>query len=212
MNKFYRCWLPVVFVIVITLGVGSSVFAQRARTVGNQSGSDTPQKTTAPVATTTAATAAAPQKVKAKYEGGIFGYEQKQTGTLNFDDANTRLVFRNKKGGEYLSIPYHSIAAAYADTKSRRPTAATVAGSLPLPYGLNLPALFIKKKYRYLTMQFNDPDTGVQGTTSFKLDNKEVIASVLNVLAVKADLTQRGEAFVRRPKTATTKTTQPTPE
>jgi len=209
MNKFYRCWLPVVFVIVITLGAGGGVFAQRARTVGDQSGSDTRQKTPAPAATTTAA---APRTVKAKYEGGIFGYNQKQTGTLNFDDANTRLLFRNKKGGEYLSIPYHSIAAAYADTKSRRPTAATVAGSIPLPYGLNLPALFIKKKYRYLTMQFNDPDTGVQGTTSFKLDNKEVIASVLTALAAKADLTQRGEAFVRRPKTATTQTGQPTPE
>lgn len=207
MNKLSRCLILAAF--VVTLGAGGSAFAQRARTMSDPSSGSDAQKTTAPSA---AAVASAPKTFKAKYEGGIFGYQKKQTGTLNFDDMNSRLVFRDKKGAEYLSIPYKSLVAAYADTQSRRPTAATVAGAIPVPYGLNIPAMFIRKKYRYLTMQFNDPDTAVQGTTSFKLDSKELIASVLNAIAVKSDLTQRGEAFVRQPRTAKTSTDQSTPE
>lgn len=138
----------------------------------------------------------APASVKAKYEGGIFGYNQKQDGTINFDDVNSRLLFRNKQGKEALSIPYASVLSIFADTQSRRPTAASVIGS-SIPYGLGLPALFIKKKYRYLTLQFEDPDTRVSGVTSFKLENKEILASVVNTLGNKAGLTQRGEVFVR---------------
>lgn len=138
----------------------------------------------------------APSTVKAKYEGGIFGYNQKQDGSLTFDDTNNRLLFRNKQGKETLSIPYASVLSTFADTQARRPTAATVIGSA-VPYGLGLPALFIKKKYRYLTLQFEDPDTRVSGVTSFKLENKEVLASVVSTLANKAGLTQRGEVFVR---------------
>jgi hypothetical protein len=135
--------------------------------------------------------------VKAKYEGGIFGYTKKQTGTLNFDDEGQRLVFRDKMQKEYISIPYKSIAAAYADTQSRRPTAASVLGSASI---YTLPALLIRKKYRYLTMQFNDPDTQVQGVTSFKVDNKQILETILAAVAHKAELTPRGEAYVRLDK------------
>jgi hypothetical protein len=135
-----------------------------------------------------------PKSVKAKYEGGIFGYNKKQTGTLNFDDESSRLVFRDKAQKEYISIPYQSIAAAYADTQSRRPTAASVLGSASI---YTLPALLIRKKYRYLTMQFSDPDTRVSGVTSFKMDNKQILESILAAVAYKAELSPRGEAFVR---------------
>ena len=135
-----------------------------------------------------------PQSTKAKYEGGIFGYNKKQTGTLHFDDEGQRLIFRDKTQKEYISIPYKTIAAAYADTQSRRPTAASVLGSASI---YTLPALFIKKKYRYLSMQFNDPDTHVSGFTSFKMDNKEVLANLLAAVAYKAELSPRGEAYVR---------------
>ena len=143
----------------------------------------------------------APKSVKAKYEGGIFGYNKKQTGTLNFDDESHRLVFRDKDQKEYISIPYKSIAAAFADTQSRRPTAASVIGSASI---YTLPALLFKKKYRYLTMQFNDPDTRVSGTTSFKMENKELLATILAAVAYKAELSPRGEAYVRlnKPKDA----------
>ena len=142
--------------------------------------------------------APAPQTFKAKYEGGIFGYNKKQDGTLSFDDVNKRLVFRNKEQKEVLAMPYAAVSGAFADTQSRRPTAATVVGSLPLPYGANIPALFIKKKYRYLTLQFNDADSRVAGITSFKLESKELLNSVLHTLAGKAELEPRGDGFIRR--------------
>lgn len=140
----------------------------------------------------------APTTVKVKYEGGVFGYNKKMDGFLTFDDANERLLFRNKQQQEVLSIPYKSVVAAFADTQSKRPTAATVIGSASI---YTLPALLIKKKYRYLTLQYNDPDTRINGVTSFKMENKEILASVLNTLANKAGLTARGEVFVRRAET-----------
>ncbi|HYE65838.1 MAG TPA: hypothetical protein VD966_09645 [Pyrinomonadaceae bacterium] len=149
----------------------------------------------------------APPSVKAKYEGGIFGYNRKIDGTLSFDDMNERLVFRNKNRQEVLHLPYDSVMAAFADTQSKRPVAASIAGSV-WPYGL--PALLIKKKYRYLTIQFNDPDTRMSGTTSFKLENKDILASVLNTLAGKAGLSPRGEGYIRRKDRDTTKSDQQT--
>jgi hypothetical protein len=140
----------------------------------------------------------APTTFTAKYEGGIFGFNKKQVGTLSFDDTNQRLVFRNKEQKEVMSIPYSAVNGAYADTQSHRPTGAKVVGSLPLPYGANIPAWFIKKKYRYLALQFSDVDTRMAGNTSFKLENKEILASVLNTLAEKAGLEARGEIFIRR--------------
>jgi hypothetical protein len=128
----------------------------------------------------------------------VIGYSKKQDGTLTFDDTNHRLLFRNKQQKEVLFIPYDAISAAYPDTQSRRPTAATVIGSVPTPYGLNIPAWFVRKKYRYLTLHFNDPDTNVSGLASFKVENKAILASVLNTLANKSGLTQRGEGFIRK--------------
>ncbi len=171
----------------------AAALAQRARTVSE------PTQPTKPAAQTQPAVPLAPQTIKAKYEGGIFGYMKKQTGTLNFDDTNDRLVFRDKQGKEYISIPYDSIAAVYGDTQSRRPTAAGVIGGASI---YTLPALLIKKKYRYLTMQFSDPDTRVAGVTSFKVDSKTLLDSMVFTVAQKADLEQRGEAYVRKPSSS----------
>lgn len=192
------------FCLLLLVALASlNVFAQRARTVGSNSDQTASDAAASP----------APTSVRAKYEGGLFGYNSRMSGTLTFEDANGRLLFRNKQGQETFSIPYNSITAAFADTRSRRPTAATVISRIPVPYGLNLPALFVRKKYRYLTMQFNDTDTNASGITSFKLDNKEILASVLKAVATKAGLTQRGEIFVRRrddSNGATMRTTVPT--
>jgi hypothetical protein len=187
--------------ILVLLGaLAITTQAQRPRTVETAKGD---------AAESTATVTAAPQTFKAKYEGGVVGYTRKQDGMLSFDDENSRLLFRNKEGKEVLFIPYNAISSAYGDTQSRQPTAAKVAGSVPVPYGLNFPAMFIKKKYRYLTLNFDDPDTGVSGLTSFKLSNKELLTSVLSTLADKADLTQRGEGYVRKKSTA--QSTSPDP-
>ncbi len=190
----------ILLLLIVAMPVG--VYAQRPRTISAEAESEKSARsepTPAP----------APQTFKAKYEGGVIGYARKQDGTLTFDDANGRLLFRNKLQKEVLFIPYAAVTAANPDTQSRRPTAATVIGSIPAPYGLNIPALFIKKKYRYLTLNFEDPDTNVSGIGSFKLENKEILASVLNTLAGKAGLTARGEGFVRKKGIAQTKASNP---
>jgi hypothetical protein len=55
-----------------------------------------------------------------------------------------------------------------------------------------------RKKYRYLTLQFNDEDTNARGITSFKVDTKALLNSVLYTLAEKAELEARGDGFIRR--------------
>jgi len=199
MNRKYQTLPITVALLLIASLVGDAVAAQRARTVGDSSssrpGAASLPPPTADGAIVTAPPVNAPKSVKAKYEGGIFGYNKKQTGTLNFDDEGQRLVFRDKAQKEYISIPYKSIAAAYASSKSGTPTAATVIGSVPSIY--TIPARFIRKKSRYLTMQFSDPDTQVSGITSFKMDNKEIIETILAAVAHKAELSPRGEAYVR---------------
>ena len=151
----------------------------------------------APSASATPAPAPAPQIVKAKYEGGVTGFMKKQTGSLLFNDEEQRLVFRDKTQREYFSLPYNSLAAIWPDKKAQRTTAGTVISNVPLPYGANMLGLLMREKLRYLVIQYDDPDTRVQGVTSFKLDSKELLASVLNTLAGKADLKPRGESFIR---------------
>lgn len=149
--------------------------------------------------------ARAPTAVKAKYEGGVLGY-RKQDGWITFDDLNRRLVFKSKEQRELFSLSYDTLLAAWADTKSRTSTAGRVLASA-VPYGLGLPGLFMKSKTRYLVLQYSDPDTRAEGVTSFKIETKEMVASVLTTLADKAEMTQRGDAYVRRKDTTTTTTT-----
>ena len=177
--------------VVVACG---AAFAQRTQSVGDQSKTTTDSRGRTVITPTPAP---APATVKAKYEGGVIGYG-KTDGTLNFDDANSRLLFRDKQNKEVFSVPYDVVMAAYADTTARRSTAATVAAST-IPYGLGLPALLLpKNKKRYLIVNYSDPDTKAQGMTSFKIENKEMLTSVLYTLGQKAGLTQRGDAFVRR--------------
>ena len=152
---------------------------------------------------TTTKVAPAPQTVKAKYEGGVFGYNKTMEGTLSFDDTNSRLVFK-KEQKEMFFIPYKAVTSAFADTQKRRPAAATVASAIPLIYAL--PAQFIKTKVRYLTMNFYDPDTHVSGLTSFRLENKEILASVLQSLVEKTGMVARGEVYVKQRTTDPDKT------
>jgi hypothetical protein len=157
--------------------------AQRPRTMEPE-----PDKASAP--------APAPKTVKAKYEGGVFGYPKTMEGTLTFDDENERLIFKDKKPPKEIHIPYNAITSAFADTKKKRPAAATVASAVPLIF--TMPARFIKTKVQYLTIQYNDPDSKVSGITSFKIENKELLQSVLVALAEKAEMSKRGEVYVKK--------------
>ena len=172
------------FLALVLLGVFlTGAFAQRPRTMENDQAQQTPAK-------------AAPKTVKAKYEGGVFGYNKTMEGTLTFDDENQRLLFKDKKPPKEIHIPYEAITSAFADTQKRRPAAATVASHIPIIF--TMPAQFIKTKVRYLTLQYYDPDSKVNGVTSFKLQNKEVLASVLDTLAGKTNMTKRGDIYVKK--------------
>ncbi len=175
----------IVLTSALTLTATITATAQRPRTIDTSNHSRIG----------TAKVAPAPQSVKAKYEGGVFGYRKTMEGTLNFDDTNNRLVFRNKERKDVFFIPYDAVTSAFADTQKRRPAAASVASQIPLIYAL--PAAFIKTKVRYLTLNYNDPDTRVSGTTSFKLENKEILESVLKTLVDKVGMTTRGDIYIR---------------
>jgi hypothetical protein len=118
-------------------------------------------------------------------------------GTLTFDDDNKQLLFKDKKPPKEIHIPYEAITSAFADTQKRRPAAATVASHIPLIYAPN-PLGYIKTKVQYLTLQYYDPDSKVSGITSFKLENKEVLAQVLKALVDKTGMTQRGDIYVKK--------------
>jgi hypothetical protein len=175
--------MRIIFSLLVIGALLTGAFAQRPRTTEPE-----PARTNAP--------APAPKTVKAKYEGGVFGYTKTMDGTLTFDDVNERLIFKDKKPPKEIHIPYDSITSAFSDTQKRRPSAATVASHIPSIYAL--PAHFIKTKVRYLTLQYNDQDSKVSGITSFKLENKELLESVLTTLANKAGMTLRGDVYVKK--------------
>lgn len=175
--------------------MGVVVCAQRPRTI-DTTATDASKATPAP----------APQSMKAKYEGGIFGYSKTMEGTLSFDDTNQRLLFRNKLQKELFFIPYNAVVSTFADTQKRRPSAATVAQHIPY---IGFPLGFIKTKVRYLTLQYEDPDTNVSGIASFRLANRDLVDSVVFALANKSGLTPRGEIYVRKKNTAEVKRATP---
>jgi len=181
--------MRIIFTVVLLGLFLTGAFAQRPRTSEAE-----PAK---PKTTTTASTASAPKSVKAKYEGGVFGYTKTMEGTLTFDDENNRLLFQDKKPPKQIHIPYDAITSAFADTQKRRPAAATVASQIPMIWVPN-PAGWIKTKVRYLTVQYYDQDSRVSGVTSFKLENKELLESVLKALAEKTGMTQRGDIYVKK--------------
>ena len=189
-----------VLAAVLTLAAASaSASAQRQKSVQTQTTTAQPNTPKPPPA---------PASVKAKYEGGMVGYK-KAEGTLNFDDVNNRLVFRDKQGRELFGIAYNSLLMAWPDTKSSTSTTGRVLAST-VPYGLGLPGLLMKNKSRYMNLRFQDPDTGTEGATGFKIGDKALLASVLDTLADKAGLAPRGDAYVRRKDTPTTTgSTQP---
>jgi hypothetical protein len=183
-----------------------AVLAQRQRQMGDgakpvppaqqqeaaQDGQATPKvKVIAP--------SAPPKMVPAKYMGGFAGMRKKQEGMLTFDDRNRRLVFRDKNEKEIISISYDAVMVAFADSETRRRmgngTSSVVLGTAGI---LGMPALLFKKKFQYLTIEFEDPDTYLKGTTQFKLANRDMIDSVAYALAQKAGLSQQGEVYVRR--------------
>lgn len=142
---------------------------------------------------------AVPQSFEAKYEGGMFGFDKKEEGSLRFDDENARLVFFGKDGKEKFSIPYSAMLLVYTGTKSVRSAAGTAVSVIPLP-GAGLAGM-IREKRRYLTIQFSDPEVEIEGVASFKIENDNLRQTVIDALGEKAELTARGDAYYRPKRT-----------
>lgn len=175
--------MRVIFSLLVLGALFTGAYAQRPREVE----AEPTQKTT---------TGPAPTSVKAKYEGGVFGYTKTMEGILTLDDANGQILFKDKKTAKQVHIPYTAITSAFADTQKKQPKAATIAAAVPVIF--TMPAQFIKTKVRYLTLQYNDADSQQQGITSFKLENAVVLNSVLMALAEKTGMTQRGDIYVKK--------------
>ena len=142
----------------------------------------------------------APPSFATKYEGGMFGFSQKEEGTLKFDDINERIVFFGKDQKEKFGIPYDAMLVIYPQSQSVRSTTGNVIRNLPLP-GAILGGL-IKEKRRYLIVHFQDVDVEARGIINFKVEDKELLDSVLAALAEKASMVQRGDAYYKPKKVA----------
>ncbi len=140
--------------------------------------------------------AMAPVTFKARYEGGMFGFSKKEEGTLKFDDANFRLVFFDKAGKERFGFPYKALIVIYPNTASVQSGTGRAVQNIPI-LGAGIAGQFMKKKIRYLVINFDDTDVEVKGSTSFRLDSTPLLESVIQTLGTKAEMQQRGDAFYR---------------
>lgn len=145
--------------------------------------------------------APAPASFEAKYEGGMLGYSKKEKGTLKFDDVNERIVFYGKDNKEVFAIAYDSIYSISPQSQSVRSTTGHVVGAIPLP-GAGLAGMFIKEKRRYMIIQYSDRDADINGVTSFKVENKDLLDSVIKSLGEKSELKKRGDSYIRSRQTS----------
>ncbi|MDQ3219587.1 MAG: hypothetical protein M3449_04690 [Acidobacteriota bacterium] len=133
--------------------------------------------------------------IAVKYQGGLFGFSEKETGTLSTDDVNERLVFFGKDRKEKFGIPYKSLMIVSPEATVSTATTGKVMRHIPLP-GAGLFGLMREKK-RFLVVRFDDPDVDVRGVVNFKVDDKVLMQRMIQTIGVKAKLTQRGDTVYR---------------
>ena len=131
----------------------------------------------------------------AKYQGGVFGFSEKQTGTLRIDQMNQRVVFFGKDQKELFGIPFKSLLMVSPQKTVGTATTGKVVSMIPLP-GAGLASLMREKK-RYLVIYFDDPDVDAKGVVSFKIDDKAKLATAIQAVGESARLTQRGDTYYR---------------
>ena len=139
--------------------------------------------------------AKAPVSFEAKYQGGMFGYKEKEDGTLKFDDANERIVFHGKNGKEKFSIPYKTMTMVYPNHESVTSTTGNVVSHIPVP-GAGLFSL-MKEKRRFLVIQFEDEEVDMLGSVNFRVEDRDKLEAVIHALGIKGKMKQRGDAYYR---------------
>lgn len=136
---------------------------------------------------------------KAQYEGGMFGFTQREQGVLKFDDANFRVVFMDKNNKERFSIPYSAINTLIPNQSALQSTSGKVVGAIPLP-GTGLLGGMMKEKKKYLVVNFDDTEVNARGLINFKLDNQEAVTAAIQTLGEKAEMQPRGDSYYRPQK------------
>ena len=137
------------------------------------------------------------------YEGGMFGFSQKQDGTIKFDGNNQRLLFFGKDGKELFGIPYESIQVIYPQSKSVQSTGGKAMERVPIP-GAGIAGVFMKNKTRYMVVNFDDREVDAKGSINFKFNDQQMLHNAIDTLGGKAEMQQRGDAYYRvapKPKT-----------
>ena len=139
--------------------------------------------------------AKAPASFEAKYQGGMFGFKEKEEGTLKFDDANERIIFFGRNGKEKFSIPYKTMTMVYPNSDSATSTTGNVVSHIPLP-GAGLASL-MKEKRRYLVIQFEDEEVDMLASVNFRVEDRDTLEAVIHALGTKGKMKQRGDAYYR---------------
>lgn len=171
------------FVIVALFGLSALVYAQPRPA----------DKTAAP------ATTNAPASYKVRYEGGIFGTSQRETGTIKIDEENERVVYYRKDGTEMFTIPFSAMLVIYPDSKKHVSTQGDVISRLPVP-GAAMAGLW-NSDSKLLIIRYNDEDVNAEGNANFKFANKTILMTFINALGTKAKMKQKGDAYYKAKKT-----------
>lgn len=140
--------------------------------------------------------AIAPVSFKAKYEGGMFGFNKEQDGYLKFDDANFRFVFFDKNNKEQFGIPYKDLILIYPNSTVSQSTGGKVMENVPLP-GAGIVGMLMKDKRKYLVINFDDPELDKKGTVNFKINDAKLLAAAIETLGNKAEMQARGDSYYR---------------
>lgn len=156
-----------------------------------------PARTADPAKTDQEVPAKLPEKIAVEYKGGIYGFSDKEKGFLTFDTINERVVFSDRNGKEQFSIPYEAIKVVYPSQKKVRSGTGRAIGALPLP-GAAIGGMFMKKKKNYLVVQYEDPEVDVAGTANFLVDTAEELTGAIHAIGQNAEMTQRGDSYIRR--------------
>ena len=134
--------------------------------------------------------------VEARYEGGLFGFSEREKGTLKFNDEKKSIVFIDEKNRERFTISYDSILTLFPSSKEIQSGTGRTIGAIPFP-GAGLGGSLLKKKKNYMILRFEDPDFDTRGTMSFLIDTNELLKTAIQSLGTKAEMKPRGDAFYR---------------
>ena len=136
------------------------------------------------------------ETIAVKYQGGLFGYNKKEHGTIRFDDINERLSFYGEDGKERFSIPYSALLVVYPSQKKVQSGTGRAVGAIPVP-GASIGGLFMKKKKNYLVLNFDDQDIEAKGAINFLVDTPDLLSDSIYTIGEKAEMKRRGDSYFR---------------